>query len=174
MDGDFDFSQLSREQLEQELSRLDKAKYPLNHQRLLLELETRTDGTEVKAPPSFVALIARYSFFLAVAYLSLLVLAIFGLARSPVLLMAVATVPTFLVFLHLARHHQSDYSWAAVGIAAVGSMLSAGISAIDLSSKPITVLLATAVLNCAMASLAGTLNAMRHLEPPSNNRWRGP
>jgi hypothetical protein len=191
MDGDFDYSRLSRTQLEEALTRIDKGRYPVNYQRILKELEARPPDSQT--PPtrpeqSVLNLIAWYSIGLVVAYLVAYGCA--GLVVTMLLAVLYREVPAepviprlldsliwttapLVLYLHLVRSQPGRYLRVATGVAIAASVLCAVISSIPTgvkAPKPATVFVATLMLNFAVASLVGTLSGMRHLKPPANNR----
>jgi hypothetical protein len=187
VDGDFDYSQLSRAQLQEALTRIERTKYPINYERILRELETRPpDQPALPAPSSPVSLVAWYSVALFGGCVSLwlflgIVLRLVGAAalvtgsRFFVPLVGV-TVP-FVLYLRLVAKHPQHFRRVALAIAFVGSLLCT-LAADVLSgyglSRPAMVFFGMLSANVVIASLVSTRQGMRQLQPPSNNRWRGP
>lgn len=198
MDGDFDYSQLSRPQLEEALTRIDRARYPINYQRILRELEVRPPESpaaqSAQAQPSVLNLIAWYSIGLVVAYVvTYLSVGFVGTILVAVMHQKAATgadavPPTWIrsliaiaaplvLYFHLARTYPDKFLRAAAGIAIVASLICMAISYIPADAKtpgPATVFVTTVMLNFSTASLVGTLNGMRQIKPPANKRWRDP
>jgi hypothetical protein len=188
MDGDFDYSKLSRAQIEEALTRIDKGRFPLNNERLLKELQARPpEAPQVTPPPSTMVLIARYSASLAFAYIFLVggwrlvsVLLsprtdIFAAFRSPLVNSLIGIVAPLVVYVHLAGEHPNRFLRVASGVAFLVSFLDAAL--FYSPSNPRTSLLVfigMLVGNCAVAAVVGNLRNVGRVEPPSNNRWRGP
>jgi hypothetical protein len=196
MDGDFDYSRLSRTQLEEALTRIDKGRYPINYQRILKELEVRppeSPAAPAEAKQSVLNLITWYSLGLVVAYVlayfwagfvAMMVLAVLHPkdvaspeAIPPLIGSLISVAAPLVLYLHLARKQPGKFLLVAAGVAIAASFLCTVISYIFSDTKlpkPGTVFVATLILNFTMASLVGTLSGLRQLKPPANNRWRGP
>jgi small-conductance mechanosensitive channel len=197
VDGDFDYSQLSRAQLEEALTRIDRGRYPINYQRILRELEVRSQesptGQSVQPQPSVLNLIAWYSIGLVSAYVVAYfcagfvvaaVLAVLGLKgvfepklMPPLIGTLIAIAAPLVLYLRLVRTQPGKFLRVASGVAIIASFLCAALSYIFADAqtpRPATVFFATVTLNFTIGSLVGTLYGTRQLKPPSNNRWRGP
>src|SRR5215469_5244347 len=195
MDGDFDYSRLSRSQLEEALTRIDKDRYPVNYQRILRELEVRppeSPAVPVQAEQSLLNLIAWYSIGLVVVYVvgyacaGFLAMIVFTVlhpkqafnpeAIPPVTVLLISIAAPLVLYFHLARKQPGKFLRVAAAVAIAASFLCTAISYILADTrlpKPATVFVTTLVLNFTIASCAGTLSGLRQLKPPANNRWRG-
>jgi hypothetical protein len=192
MDGDFDYSQLSRAQLEEALTRIDRHRYPVNYQKILRELEVRPADAP-PAPevlPSLMSLTGWYSMGLVSATIlfEFGVAAVAALLRwagasvpdvtsSPVVGSLVTIVAALVVYFRLIRNHPRQFGPVATGVAVVVSSFWAILTHLTPASKtisPITVLIATLTFNFTVASLVGSYHGVRGLKVPANNRWRGP
>jgi hypothetical protein len=65
MDGDIDYTNLSRAQLEEALTRIDRSRFPLNYDHLVKELDTRGPALpQASAPAALLAVIGGTHFLL--------------------------------------------------------------------------------------------------------------
>jgi hypothetical protein len=137
MDGDIDYSQFSRAQLEEALTRIEPTRFPRNYENLRRELATRApEPQRERGPPAIAVLVGCYAG--AFVLLQGLALFLFGSAlvvifgvpselthRAMLVNFAVFAVVAVGTFFHLARNFPGQFAKVAVGVAVVISGLSA-------------------------------------------------
>jgi threonine/homoserine efflux transporter RhtA len=129
----------------------------------------------VRSPASAGVLTATYSVLVVTAYMSVGLLSLLGMRRSPGVLYAVLILITLTLYVHLARSQPAYFVRVASGAAIIGSALCSAVNSLAVTSSPLKVFTVMLVLNIVMASLAGTLFALKQLKPPANNRiWTPP
>jgi hypothetical protein len=190
MDGDIDYSRFSRAQLEDALTRVDRARYPRNYENLRRELDARApEPHQVARAPSIAVLVGCYAgAFLLVQGLANLLLtsALVVILREPSQFRGGATPMQLAVFaafavgmyVHLSRNFPGQFAGVAIGVALVISALNA-IGSIfgpfGLTPNPMIAFAGMLVLTLLAAVVGRILSAaIGSRAAPSNNRWRGP
>jgi hypothetical protein len=191
MDGDIDYTALSRAQLAEALTRIDKVRYPRNYENLVRELSARPpDSPQQSRPVTLLAVIGRYTLSLVMLEVTFGVLLgevrlyvfhgsfdhILGLYLL-VKVLAIGAI-ALAVYVHLAKHHHVSFPKAAAGVVVAVSLFSPFAAYFDPHAKtfrPLLVLVTTLLFNLLIAYVAGRLSGWRRSgATPVNNRWSVP
>jgi hypothetical protein len=175
-DGTIDYSQFTRVQLVDALSRIDRSRFPRNFEALNCELNARGPEPDIQArdsEPSLLALAGRYALTMVALQVLFGVLHGFGQAalsgrfadtsapESSVSLSIrfVATLAiAFAVFAHLAKHHRLRFTKAGPWVAILVGLLSPVLGYFDPHVKPyrpVLLLVVSLGANFGLMYLAG-------------------
>lgn len=177
MDGDIDYTNLSRAQLEEALRRIDRSRFPLNYDHLVQELGARGPALPQGSAPtalltvigwhafSLIALDMVFGFVLLTAQALVLHRLLDNISEARWIVKIVGTAAvTLAVYLHLEKRHSVAFPKAAAGVAIIVSLFATLMAYFGSHEQVPTAMFALATifaLNIVIASSVGFVSRIK-------------